>query len=178
MSGTLMALVLCSTTMVRLQRGTKRCHLIEHCHCLDQGLTDLMTTMNQWVSFLFHSIISIVFYINIIYELELLCWNVICKHTHHFSHEIALVWCAFPLLFLKVCSKNSWTRTNVSYLLLPVLIIWQVNWIREPTNHTINAEDYGAGPQSNYTLKVSDAPLHCISSGIYESLINQYLKNV
>jgi len=27
------------------------------------------------------------------------------------------------------------------------------NWIREPTNHTINVEDYGAGPQSNYTLK-------------------------
>jgi len=30
----------------------------------------------------------------------------------------------------------------------------QVNWIREPTNHTINCDDYGTGPQSNYTLKV------------------------
>jgi len=29
-----------------------------------------------------------------------------------------------------------------------------VNWIREPTNHTINCDDYGAGPQSNYTLEV------------------------
>lgn len=28
-----------------------------------------------------------------------------------------------------------------------------VNWIREPTNHTINCDDYGTGPQSNYTLK-------------------------
>lgn len=27
------------------------------------------------------------------------------------------------------------------------------NWIREPTNHTINIVDYGAGPQSNYTIK-------------------------
>ena len=27
------------------------------------------------------------------------------------------------------------------------------NWIREPTNHTINTEDYGAGSQNNYTLK-------------------------
>lgn len=26
------------------------------------------------------------------------------------------------------------------------------NWLREPTNKTINIEDYGAGPQSNYTL--------------------------
>jgi len=29
-----------------------------------------------------------------------------------------------------------------------------VNWIREPTNHTINCDDYGAGPQSNYTQTV------------------------
>jgi len=27
------------------------------------------------------------------------------------------------------------------------------NWIREPTNKTINIEDYGAGAQSNYTIK-------------------------
>ena len=27
------------------------------------------------------------------------------------------------------------------------------NWIREPTNHTVNTEDYGAGQQNNYTLK-------------------------
>ena len=27
------------------------------------------------------------------------------------------------------------------------------NWLREPTNHTIDIVDYGAGPQSNYTRK-------------------------
>ena len=27
------------------------------------------------------------------------------------------------------------------------------NWLREPTNNTINIEDYGAGAQSNYTLE-------------------------
>ena len=26
------------------------------------------------------------------------------------------------------------------------------NWLREPTNRTVDILDYGAGPQSNYTL--------------------------
>lgn len=66
------------------------------------------------------------------------------------------------IFFDNNCSYANWYRNLAFNWTLPLFgpRAWRfddhndpTNWLREPTNRTIDIEDYGAGPQSNYSLR-------------------------
>lgn len=66
------------------------------------------------------------------------------------------------IFFDNNCSYSTWYRNLPFNRTLPLFgsRAWRfddyndpTNWLREPTNRTINIIDYGSGPQSNYSLR-------------------------
>jgi hypothetical protein len=66
------------------------------------------------------------------------------------------------IMFDNNCSYANWYRNLPFNTTLPLFgpRAWRfddynepTNWLREPTNTTLNLQDYGSGPQSNYSVK-------------------------